>query len=57
MASMVLKNGTVVSLEVRDNLPPQVIIIYSSNELARESYHQMLKTYEKMHLITRIEAW
>ena len=55
MASMVLKNGTVVSLEVRDNLPPQVIIIYSSMELASESYYRMLKMYEKMHLITRIE--
>ena len=55
MASMVLKNGTVVSLEVRDNLPPQVIIIYPSNEVARESYYQMLKMYGKMHLITRIE--
>jgi len=52
---MELKNGTIITLEIRDNLPPQVIICYPSKAIAKESYEQMVKTYIKLHIVTKIE--
>jgi hypothetical protein len=52
MPQLTLKNGVVLLLE---NYPPQIIIIYPNENLAKESYHHMLKSYEKLQLITRIE--
>jgi hypothetical protein len=55
ITQMSLKNGAVIVLEHNLDNPAQIIIIYPNRELAKSSYQQMLKAYEKIHMVTRIE--